>query len=212
MKQERLAEHIGNIDGRLIFEADRVQNHRRGHRKGVFRKVLTVAAVLALMICSSVVGALAFSRETVVEVPAAQETITFEEIGLTLILPDSWEGRYEVIEDTFVPYNSPMWEVCVKSVYDAKTPADESGEILYRGTLFYVFQYADYSMSAEEFAQDEGIAGIGRYLVSTEHATYAILYTTDVQFDPNDPAQAEEFRALEQTRTEIQVVVDGALG
>lgn len=25
------------------------------------------------------------------------------EIGVTLLLPDSWKGRYEVVEDTFAP-------------------------------------------------------------------------------------------------------------
>lgn len=209
MRQEQMANRIGNIDDRLVQEAGQLQNRRRGDGGKLIRRFLAAAAVLALMVCSGTVGAWAFSKETVVEVPVEQETITFEEIGLTLILPDSWKGRYEVIQDTFQPYNSPMWEICVKSVYDARIPTDESGEVLYRGTLFYVFQYADYSMSAEEFAADEGIAGIGRYLLSTEKATYAILYTTDVQCDS---AQAEEYRALEQTAREIQVIVDRTIG
>ena len=51
------------------------------------------------MICSGAVGAIAFSSETIVEVPAEQETIELEAIGLTLILPDSWEGKYGVEMD-----------------------------------------------------------------------------------------------------------------
>lgn len=51
------------------------------------------------MVCSFCVGAFAFARETVVEVPIEQETLTIEELGLTLILPDSWKGRYALMQD-----------------------------------------------------------------------------------------------------------------
>lgn len=50
------------------------------------------------MAASFTTGALAFSRETVVEVPAERETLGLAELGLTLILPDSWKGRYELVE------------------------------------------------------------------------------------------------------------------
>lgn len=155
-------------------------------------------------------GATVFAHERIVEVPAKQETVELEEIGLTLILPDSWEGRYEVIEDTFVPSNSKMWEFCVKSIYDAKVPLDESGEFFYRGTLFTVFQCEDYSMSAEEFEQS-GIAGIGRYLFATEDATYAVMYATDVQFDLENSEHDEEWTFMEQTEREIQFVISNRL-
>lgn len=212
MKREELAERIGNIDDRLICEAGELQIRKDKGGKNMVKKLLAMAAVAVLMVCSGAVGAVAFSQETVIEVPAEQELAVLEEIGLTLIFPDSWRGRYEVIEDTFEPYNSPMWEICVKSVYEAKVPADESGEILYRGTLFYVFQCSDYSMSAEEFEEESGIAGIGRYLFATENATYAIMYTTDVQFDPTDPAQSEEFNFMEQTLSEIKIAASGLMG
>ena len=146
-------------------------------------------------------------RYSEAEVPAEQESIVLEEIGVTLILPDSWKGKYEVIEGVFEPYNSTMWEFCVKSIYDAQTPADESGEVLYRGTLFTIFQYTDYYMSKEEFEQS-GIAGIGRYLFATENATYAVMYTTDVQYDWNNAEQKEEWNAMEQSIKDIQFVVE----
>ena len=141
------------------------------------------------------------------EIPAEQESVVLEEIGVTLILPDSWKGKYEVIEGVFEPYNSTMWEFCVKSIYDAQTPTDESGEVLYRGTLFTIFQYTDYFMSEKEFEQS-GIAGIGRYLFSTKNATYAVMYTTDVQYDWNNAEQKEEWNAMEQSIKDIQFEVD----
>ena len=65
-------------------------------------------------------------------------------------------------------------------------------------------------MSAEEFEQS-GIAGIGRYLFATENATYVILYTTDLQFDPENSVQLDEWNAMEQTEKEIRFVVDNIL-
>ena len=211
MNKKQMAEHIGNMDDKLVQRAENVPNYAALRRQKGLRRLLASAAVFVLMLSSFSVGALAFARETIVEVPVEQEKVVLEEIGLTLILPDSWKGRYEVIEDTFVPYNSAMWEFCVKSVYDARTPTDESGEALYRGTLFYVFQLADYSMSAEEFQETSGIAGIGKYLFATENATYAVMYTSDVQMDPNDPEQVAEWNALEQSMGEIQFVVNNIL-
>lgn len=206
MTEKQLSEHIGNIDDRLVRQAEIIPDYTAQRRQKRIRMLLTGAAALVLMASGFSAGALAFARETIIEVPAEQEIVVLEEIGLTLILPDSWKGKYEVIEDIFVPNNSTMWEFCVKSVYDAKVPTDESAEVFYRGSLFTVFQYADYPMSMEEFEQS-GIAGIGRYLFATEDATYVIMYTTDVQVDPENAAQKEEWNAMEQSEKEIQVVI-----
>ena len=207
MNKKQLSEHIGNIDDRLVWQAEKIPNYAAQHRQKRIRRLLAAVATLVLMVTSFSAGALAFAREIIVEVPAEQETVVLEEIGLTLILPDSWKGKYEVIEDVFVPNNSTMWEFCVKSVYDAKVPTDESGEVFYRGSLFTIFQYTDYPMSMEEFEQ-EGIAGIGRYLFATEDATYVIMYTTDVQVDPENSEQKDEWNAMEQSKKDIQIVVN----
>ena len=210
MNKKQLSEHIGNIEDRLVQQAEIIPNYVAQRRQKRIRHLLATAAALVLMFSSFSVGAIAFAHEIIIEVPVEQENVVLEEIGLTLILPDSWKGKYEVIEDVFVPYNSTMWEFCVKSVYDAQTPTDESGQVLYRGTLFYIFQYTNYSMSAEEFEQSD-IAGIGRYLFATENATYVILYTTDLQFDPENSVQMDEFNAMEQSKKEIRFVVDNIL-
>lgn len=207
MNKEQLAERIGNIDDRLIQETGQTQNPRRRKGNDIFHRLMAVAAVMALMVCSGAVGAVAFAQEIVVEVPVQQETVTFDDIGVTLILPDSWKGHYEVVEGVYGQLETPMWDICSKLAYDAPEAADGTD---YTGTLFSVIRYAEYSMSAEEFAE-EGIAGIGRYLFSTEDATYALMYTTDVQVDLDDPAQSEEFNSLEQTIRDIQIVLDGQM-
>lgn len=208
MKKEELYELLGEVNEAYVKGAE--EPMKKQAVRSIWTRIGAIAAVLALMLCSGTVGALAFGRERVVEVPAQAETIEMEELGLTLILPDDWKGRYTVVKDTFQPYGTPMWEVCVKLVYDAKTPMIEGEEdLFYRGTLFTVLQCEDHPMSAQEFEEDSGIAGIGRYLFATENATYAILYASDVQFDPDDPAQGEEYTALARSMKEIGVLVNG---
>ena len=198
MNKEQLSQRIGNMDDRLVAQAEHMPNYGRQRRSGLRRKIAGIAAVIVLMACSGAVGALAFSRETVTEVPAQQETVELAGIGVTVLLPDSWVGKYEVVQDSFLPYNSAMWEFCAKSVYEDGT--------FYRGSLFTVFQYADYSMSAEEFDQS-GLAGIGQYLFATEDATYAVMYAGDVQYDPDNAAQQETWYALSQTVQEVRFVI-----
>lgn len=184
-------------------------------KRRIFPHLIAAATIVSLMAVSMAVGALAFSSETAVEVPvpAEQETLTLDELGLTLIFPDSWKGRYEVIEDTFAPYDSPMWTVCVKSIYDAGD-TDEWGTP-YVGMLFVVFQCADVPLSREVFADESGIGGIGRYLLATENGTYAVMYATDVQFDTSDPEKTEayqaEYNAMAAKMKDIRVVVDNVL-
>lgn len=210
MNRKQLADRIGNIDDRLVQQAEDVPNYARLRREKRLKRLAGMAAVLVLMACSGAVGALAFSRETVTEVPAEQEQVVLREIGVTLLLPDSWKGRYEVVEDTFAPYASAMWEFCVRSVYEAKTPIEGAGGSFYRGTLFTVLQCADYSMSAEEFAQG-GLAGIGQYLFATQDATYAVLYAGDIQFDPTDAEQQQEWYSMAQTAKDIRFVLSDML-
>lgn len=211
MNKKQLAEYLGNMDDRLIQQAEQVPHFTALRRRKTIRRLLATAAVLALMVSSFSVGAIAFAREVIVEVPAAQESVSLEEIGLTLILPDSWTDQYIVLEDTFAPNGSTMWEFCAKAVYDTGIPAEGAGEPFYRGTLFTIFRYKDHSMSADEFAQDE-LAGIGRYLFATEQATYVALYAGDVQYDPLDTAQASAYQALMAEVQDIQFVVGDLFG
>lgn len=216
MNQKQLSDRIGNIDDRLVQQAADMSDHARRRRKKFLKRLVSTAAVLVLMACSGAVGALAFSRETITEVPVQQvqailrEKVEMQEIGVTVLLPDSWEGRYEVVEDTFTPYGTTMWEFCVRSVYEAKTPIDAAAGIFYRGTLFTVFQCADYSMSAEEFAQGS-LAGIGQYLFATQNATYAVMYAGDVQFDPTNAEQQQDWYSMAQTTKDVRFVLSDML-
>ena len=91
------AAFVEEADGQTLLSKRNKKLERGGHICS--EKIAAFAAVVALMVCSGAVGAIAFHRETVVEVPANQETIELEAIGLTLILPDSWKGKYTVEMD-----------------------------------------------------------------------------------------------------------------
>ena len=104
MRGDEFLDKMELVDADLVEAAGRQLSSTAGsnYRKGgayMARKIAALAAVIALMICSGAVGAIAFSSETIVEVPAEQESIELEAIGLTLILPDSWEGKYGVEMD-----------------------------------------------------------------------------------------------------------------
>lgn len=212
---EGYGEMLQNVYASLAQKNGESTKRERTIRRRILPRLLAAAAIVALMAASMAVGALAFSAETVVEVPVPveQEALTLDELGLTLIFPDSWKERYVVVEDVFEPYDSPMWTVCVKSIYDAGD-TDEWGTP-YTGMLFVVFQCADTPLSREEFEEDSGISGIGRYLLATENGTYAILYATDIQFDTSDPAKTErystEYNSMSSEMKDIRIMVDNAL-
>ena len=99
MNKSQFSERIGNIDERLVEQAERVPNYARQGRQRLVRRIAAAAAALAVMVCGGFgLGATVFAQEieVPVEVPVEQETITYEDMGVTLILPDSWRGQYGV--------------------------------------------------------------------------------------------------------------------
>ena len=130
MKKEQLAERIGNIDAEFIQDAEHIPNYTKQHKKKVVRRLSVFAAVIALMVCSIGVGAVAFAKETIVEVPAEQEKIVLDKIGLTIILPDEWKGKYGVERNE----DGTGCAVYVKDIHDG------NGEWAGLGYLFWIGQ------------------------------------------------------------------------
>ena len=188
MNERQFADRIGNIDDKLVEEA----RYRRRKGGGWGRRFLAAAAVAALMAISFTAGALAFSRE----VPAEQEMIELPGIGLTLILPDSWKGRYgvEMNED------GSACGVYVKMVHEA----DEAV-----GYLFWVGQAYDEPMTPAELEERSAIPC--RYLFSTANATYSINYASDVEYDPENPEETQEYLQVWREKEQIRFVLDNAL-
>lgn len=185
MTERQFADRIGNIDGQLVEGA---RCRRRG--TGGLRRLLAGVAVAALMAVSFTAGALAFGRE----VP--QETIELPDIGLTLILPDSWKGHYGV---------KMNGDGSSCGVY-AKIAHEADGEV---GYLFWVGQAYDEPMTPAELEERSPVPC--RYLFSTANATYSIDYASDVEYDPDDPEQTQEYLQLWRDKEQIRFLVDGVL-
>lgn len=188
MNKRQLADRIGNIDDHLVEEA----GYRRRKGRGGLRRLLAAVAVAALMMASFTVGALAFSRE----VPVEQEIIELPDIGLTLILPDSWKGHYGV---------EVNGDGSACSVY-AKMAHEADSEV---GYLFWVGQAYDEPMTPAELGERSPIPC--RYLFSTANATYSINYASDVEYDPDDPEETQEYLQLWGEKEQIRFLVDGVL-
>ena len=208
MKSEKFSQYIGNIDDRFIYESMLV--NAAAKPKKVFKRAVAIAAVVALMAGCFTVGALAFSRESVievpveidvpveipVEVPVEPETAELTDIGLTLIMPDSWKGRYAVEHDgdNFSIYNPSIREAM----------GGDSETYLSGGTIFYINLWSQQLTKDEFDAGGEWEYAACRYIMATEKGTYLLYYVSDVQCTMDT---LEEFRQMESEIKDIQFVI-----
>ena len=200
MNNKQLSEHIGNIDDRLVEQAEKIPNYRQQHRYQTIRRYMTAAAAFVLMVCSFSAGAFAFARESVIEVPIEQETITLEEINLTMILPDDWKGKYSVEKNgqNYIVYHPQIREGFGKEI------------AFTGGILFYIVCHGE-SMTPEQFVEN-GYDFTGyRYLFSTSDKTYILYYPGDVQWNPENPEQETEYLGMAAEIKDIKFVVDNIL-
>lgn len=202
MNEKQLSDRIGNIDDRLIQQAGQIPNYARQHRKNGWRRIVSMAAVVALMVCSGAVGALAFSKETIVEIPVEQETIKIEEIGLTLILPDSWKGKYALEQnDDFMEYH--VYNPAIREAVGG-----DSETLLSGGMLFYMKLWDEQLTKEQVDAGGEWSFAKCEYIMTTKDGTYLLYYASDVQFTQET---MEEYRQMESQISDIRFVADNAL-
>ena len=202
MKKEQLSKHIGNIDDRLVQQAEHIPNYARLHRQKVFKRFSAIAAVIALMVCSFTVGTVAFAKETVVEVPAEQETIEIEEIGLTLLLPDSWKGKYafEQVND-FKEYH--VYNPAIREAMGGNSETLLSG-----GMLFYIKLWDEQLTKEQVDAGGEWSFARCEYIMTTKNGTYLLYYASDVQFTPETMT---EYRQMASEISDIRFAVGNVL-
>jgi hypothetical protein len=197
MKKEQLSERIGNIDDRLIQQAEHLPNYARRHRQKGIRRLSAIAAVFALMVCSFGIGAFAFAKETVVEVPVEQEKIVLDEIGLTVILPDEWKGKYGVEMNA----DGTGCALYVKDVHEG------SGEWAGAGYLFWIGKASsDRPLTPEELYEWSAAPCI--YLFSTAEDTYILEKHSDIQYNPNNPEEKELYLSMSRQIQEISFQID----
>jgi len=202
MNEKQFSDRIGNVNDKLVQQAEQTQNYGREHRKRGIRQLVAIAATIALMVCSFTVGALAFAKETIVEVPVEQETITIEEIGLTLILPDSWKGKYAFEQDNdFKEYH--VYNPAIREAMGG-----DSETLLSGGMLFYLKLWDEQLTKEQVDAGGEWDYARCRYIMTTKDGTYLLYYASDVQFTQET---MDEYRQMESEISDIRFVVDNAL-
>ena len=202
MNEKQFSDRIGNVNDKLVQQAEQTPNYGREHRKRGIRQLVAIAATIALMVCSFTVGALAFAEETIVEVPVEQETITIEEIGLTLILPDSWKGKYAFEQDNdFKEYH--VYNPAIREAMGG-----DSETLLSGGMLFYLKLWDEQLTKEQVDAGGEWDYAGCRYIMTTKDGTYLLYYASDVQFTQET---MEEYRQMESEISAIRFVVDNAL-
>ncbi len=201
MNKKQLSEHIGNIDDRLVEQAEKIPNYRRLCQREAMRRFAAMAAAFVLMACSFSAGAFAFARETVIEVPVEQETATLEGIDLTLVFPNGWKGKYSVEKDgqNYIVYHTQTRE-------DVSSGTDAFDG----GVLFYIVCYGE-PMTPEQFLEKGYDFVQHRYLFSTSDKTYVLCYPSDVQWDPGNPEQETEYLRMEAEIKDIEFVVNDVL-
>ena len=169
--------------------------------RSTIRRFIAAASAFALMACSFSAGALAFARETVVEVPVEQETAVLKEINLTLIFPDEWKGKYAIEKDG---QNYIVYHTQIRENVSAGIDAFDGG------VLFYIACYGE-SMTPEQFVEKGYDFVRYRYLFSTSDKTYILCYPGDVQWNPENPEQETEYLGMEEEIKDIKFVVDDIL-
>lgn len=198
MNKKQFSEHIGNIDDKLVQQAERIPNYAAHHRYRRRKRLLTTAAVFVLMFFSFSVGAVAFAREIIVEVPAEQEILKLEGVNLTLVFPDSWKGQYLVEKNgqNYVIYNPQIREAVTDGI-----------DIWDGGVLFSIVCY-EQAMTEEQFLENGLDFTAYRYILATSNRTYILHYASDVQYDPSDEEQERIYRKMMSEIEEIRFLVD----
>jgi hypothetical protein len=195
MKREQLSDRIGNIEDRLVEQAENAPNFGRGRRSRSIRRMVAIAAVLALMIASFATGAIALARETVVYVESEpvtvyvekeQEIIKVGDSGISLILPDTWKGKYGYEQDGNY-----------LAVYHLATV--ETFEL---GGRFFWIEYIP-----DRYPMDYAYPDPGFTIAITETGTYRMVYTSDVQANLGDPASSAEYFELIADIHSIEIVM-----
>ena len=198
MNKKQLSEHIGNIDDRLVQQAEQIPNYLAQYRQRRIKQLLSIAAAFVLMLSGFGVGAVVFAREIIVEVPIEQEILELEGVNLMLIFPDSWKGQYSVEKSgqNYVVYNPQI-----------KDAVSEGIDLWDGGVLFTIVCYEE-AMTEEQFIENGLDFTAYRYILATSNRTYILHYASDVQYDPTNQEQENIYEKMMSEVKDIQFVVD----
>jgi len=186
MKPDQFSHRIGNIEDRLIEQAENAPNFGRIRHTRTIRRLASIAAVLALMIGSFAAGAMALAKEVIVYVEKEQEIIKVGDSGISLILPDEWKGKYGY---EFDGENVTLYHLATR----------ENSE--YGGDLFRV--YCVEGLYPMDYIYPEP----GYTIAITDTHTYRVSYPSDVQFDVHNPELWAAYKELYNEVLSIEIVM-----
>lgn len=189
MNPRQFSHRIGNVEDRLVQQAQELPDYGRRRRNLRFKRVLALAAVVALMACSFTVGVLAKS------VP---ETVVFESLGVTMVLPDSWKDKYGVV----MGEDGSSCGVYVKSIHESAGDWNGAGYLFWFGEMYHE------AMTPAEVEEISPVAF--QYVFATVDGTYLLCYASDVQWDPGDPAQEKIYHQMQSETQNIRFILDDA--
>lgn len=181
MTREQLSERMGNIDDRLVQQAEQIPNYRKLHRRKRIRKLAACAAALALMVGSFVAGVMVEAHRTVSGDPVGTGVIDLtEEIGILMLLPESWREDWdsgfgvEARQDgSYSIYSKEIRNACM---------ASDDNDFVWGGILFSVARLP--GQLTEEQVMANGDKGCV-YIAATGEGTYLLYYEQDVQYTPD---------------------------
>ncbi len=199
MNGRELAERIGNIDGYMVQQAERLPDYGARRRRKWAMGIASCAAVFVLAVGSFTAGAVVFAKE----MSAEPEMVTLEEIGLTLLLPDTWKENYSVEV-------GEMEGGYLYTFYD-NTIHGQGGEWTESGALFFIGTYGDTPMTEAEMDAAHHHAYAYEYLFSTRTTNYIMVCVSDMQYDPGDPDMSSHYEMMVQGISDIRFVLDNVL-
>jgi len=190
MKREQLSNRIGNIEDRLLDQAENAPNFGIQRRKRSIRRMVSIAAVLVLMVSSFTIGSIAMAKEVIVYVEKEQEIITIDNFGISAILPDDWAGKYgyEISGNNLAVYLLAQRE-------------DRESEYKDQGYLFWI------DCLDEIYPIDYIYPEPGYTIATTATNTYRLRRASDIQYDFRNPAIAEDYVVMSNSIGDIQILL-----
>lgn len=205
MNREQLLERIGNIDDRLVQQAERIPNYRKRYRRKRIRRLAAWAAALILMAGSFAAGVMVEAHRTVTRDPVDIGVIDLtDEIGIHMLLPESWKEDWvdgfgvEVRQDgSYSIYSKEIRSACM---------ASDDSEFIWGGVLFSVVRLP--GQLTQEQVRENGEKGCV-YIAATRESTYLLYYAQDVQYTPDTE---EKYLRMQAEVKDIQFIINEIAG
>ncbi len=202
MNERQLAERIGNIDDGLIQQAESYRITTKQRRMKALKRAAACAAVLVLAVGSFMLGRVAEADRTVRPNPLGIGMVHLDEIGLVLLLPESWGGSdWDDWENVFgvESRQDGSYSIYSREIRRACMESDDN-DFIWGGVLFSIVKRPGQMTEQQVAAEGKDC----KYIAATRSGTYILYYPEDVQYTPETQ---EKYLQLKSGIQDIQFVV-----